>query len=338
MPLITDSIIAPGLAPGVSRTITHGVEQNGIAMVPNWFSCTMPWPLRVTAANNLTFTVINDDPVTSYDGLVRAMCLHSIQAPPGLSGVGQIMSIIGVSWSDKTSIVTSLTKHGGTCMLNRLRLLGAPGFIVEGDRVIIGADVYEFRDSSPPLGGTPGRMWVYNGSPGPANATISRANLIDAINGVVDAARITRTPQDPMAGHNHELVTALPGVTLGDITVVTTTAIGNGIRRPSGFATLTGKNLATITDVWDEPTMYGGVVAGQKNVDYATVTVLATQILKGNLQVEFPFTPTKFIVVNRLRSQNEAVAIVGNAVSITLGGGVSPNNQPADVLDVIAFG
>jgi hypothetical protein len=339
MPLVTDSAIV-ALNPGVSVVITHGVEQGGLAFIPNAFVCTPPHPLRVTASNQTTCTVINDDPQDAYTGSLRSMCLHSIQAPVGVSAVGQTMSIRGISAADKTSIVTSLTRHRGTCMMNRLFMLGVPGIIVQTNTVTIGADVYEFRDSSPPIGGTAGRIWVFNGTGGAPNAVISRANFILAVNGGGTANEVTRTsPANPTAGTNTELVRAYAGVTAGVINVVSAATIG-GVNAPSAVATATTETLATLTDVWDAATMYNGVAAGQKNVGYATLPALValTHIAKGNIQTEFPFTPTKFIVVNRLRSQNEAVAIVGNAVSITLGGGAPPANQVADIIDIIAFG
>ena len=77
----------------------------------------------------------------------------------------------------------------GTPMTNRLRLLGAPGKAVQGNTVTTGAAgtlrTYEFRDDTPPTGGGAGKIWVYNG----ANSADSRTNLIDAMNGVVAAAR-----------------------------------------------------------------------------------------------------------------------------------------------------
>jgi len=43
-------------------------------------------------------------------------------------------------------------------------------------------------------------------------------------------------------------------------------------------------------------------------------------------------------VKNRMRPQTEAWTITGDRVVLTLGGGVAPANQAADVIDVIALG
>jgi hypothetical protein len=346
MPLVTDSAIN-ALLPGVSVVITHGIEQGGRPFIPNMFACTPPAPLRVTVAGLTTVTVINDDPQDSYTGSLRCVCLHSIQAPTGLSAVGQSLSIRGVGAADKTSIVTSLTKHAGTCMMNRIRLLGAPGAIVPGDIVRIGADTYEFNNTSPPdpvnggAGGgaaVAGRILVFHG----ANSADSRLNFIDAVNGVVDATRIWRLAQWPTGANNTELVRALAGVTLGDVIVESAVAVGTGgagaARAASAVATATTNVPTTATDIWDAANMYNGVALAQKSFGYATITLNADEILKGNLQIEFPFTPTKWLLINRLRPNVEAVAIVGNAISLTLAGGGAPNNVAGDVLDLLAFG
>jgi hypothetical protein len=39
-----------------------------------------------------------------------------------------------------------------------------------------------------------------------------------------------------------------------------------------------------------------------------------------------------------MRQQDEAYVITGDAVVLTLAGGAAPNNQAADVLDILAFG
>jgi len=214
----------------------------------------------------------------------------------------------------------------GIPMQNRLRLLGAPAAAVEGNTVTIGADVYEFRDSSPPAGGTEGRIWVYGG----ANSAASRANLIDAINGVVDADLVTRD------GDNTEEVVAAAGITTGDIVVQSADDIG-GNPVPSATPIACSEGLDTATDIWDAANTYAGIAMQARQIAAQTLTLNAAQIAKGDVQVYFDFTPRGCILVNRMRPQNEAYTITGDAVSLTLAGGGSPNNQAADVIDIIAF-
>jgi hypothetical protein len=134
------------------------------------------------------------------------------------------------------------------------------------------------------------------------------------------------------------LVTAVAGVTLGDVRVYTSTAIGSAVAAPSAAVIATTEVLTTVTDIWDQATMYGGVAAGQGSIGFATHTVTAPEVTKLNLQVEFPFTPVSVFVTDRSRAHNEVVTIVGNAVSVALTGGGSPNIQAADVLDIVAYG
>lgn len=219
-----------------------------------------------------------------------------------------------------------VTTRPGVPMQNRLRLLGAPGAAVEGNTVTIDTDVYEFRSDSPPSGGTAGRIWVYNG----ADSAASRTNLIDAINGVVDADRITRD------GINTEDVVASAGVTTGDIVIQSADDIG-GNPIPSATALACSETLATATDIWDAANMYSGLAQQARQGMAVAVTLNAAQIAKGDVQVYFDFTPRSCVVVNRMRPQDEAYEITGDAVSLTLAGGGAPNNQANDIIDVIAF-
>lgn len=215
----------------------------------------------------------------------------------------------------------------GLPMTNRLRMLGAPGAIVEGDTVTIGADVYEFRSSTPPSGGTAGRIWVYQG----ANSAASRVNFINAVNGVVDAPTITRD------GTNTETVVAAAGITTGDVVVQSADAIGGSIV-PSAAAIGCSEVLTTVTDIWDEANTYNGLAQATRQAIAITLTLSAAMIAKGDVQIYCDFTPVSVILSNRSRPQDEAYTITGDAVSLTLTGGGSPNNQAADVLDIVIFG
>ena len=337
MPLVADVPIV-ALTPGSWFTAPHGVSESGVGLMPNLCLANPPWPLEVMAVDPVNISFRNNDPTENFTGSVRCVKLHTIIAPDGLSGVGAILSVCGLSTTDKSAVNGALMKYRGAPMTNRLRLLGAPGIITQGNFITIGADVYEFRNSSPPAGGTAGRIWVHNGFGGAANAVIARASLIKAINNVIEPAFVTRTAQDPAAGNTTELYTAMPGVTLGDIILVSTTSPGGSIRLASATATAVARTLDTATDIWDQATMLGGRAAGQKEFGYTAVTVSAANLAKGSIEAQFTFVPTHFLVINRMRNQDEARSVVDRAVSIVLAGGPSPNNQIADVLDVLAWG
>jgi len=213
----------------------------------------------------------------------------------------------------------------GMPMQNRLRMLGAPGAIAAGDTVTIGADTYEFRGDTPPTGGNGARIWVYNG----ATSATARTNIIDAINGVVDAARIANLVAT-------ELMVAEAGVTVGDIRVLSAATVGGAVA-PSATATACSEVLTTGTDIWDAANCYGGRLRVASQRECMTITLAAAHIAKGDVQARFSFAPTHAVVVNRSRPQNEAYTITGNMVSLTLAGAGSPNNQANDVIDIIAF-
>ena len=60
-------------------------------------------------------------------------------------------------------------------------------------------------------------------------------------------------------------------------------------------------------------------------------------ITHGMLSVEPDFTPTGCQVTDRSRAHSAAYAIVGNRIEITLAGGISPDIQANDVIDVEAW-
>jgi hypothetical protein len=241
----------------------------------------------------------------------------------------------------------------GTPRTNRLYLNGLAGAkIAQGDFVTIDADgvsdIYEFRDSTPPLGGTPGRIWVYNG----ANAAASRANLASAIFGAVDAATITRTAQDPTAGTNQVKVITVGGspapfcVSVVEWTTAGYVA-GSGFELNPTVVLLTATaNTSQPTDVWDQLDFYNGCRAAPTAIT-ATAVMLTTPMVgstatkKGQVDFRTPFFSltdlTCFITQNRSRAQNELSGFMFDYVRLKCAGGASPKNQVGDIVDCIIF-
>lgn len=219
-------------------------------------------------------------------------------------------------------------KSLGACMVNRLLCAtGATG--AAGETVTIGANVFELRADTPPTGGTAGRIWVYNGGGGGVLATI-RTNLIDAINGVVDTNRIEYD-----GALTETFLAALQGA--GTIELISADAAG-GTPVASAVATACSETLADALDVWDQATCYGGRAAAQQVGYAAPVALTAQHIARGDLRIPFPFTPVGALLFNRTRpAHNEAWTVTADEVILTLTGGVPPNCQVADVIDVIAW-
>jgi len=252
----------------------------------------------------------------------------------GVAGeVGDLRSDIEDAFAATDAEVDAF--NPGVPMQNRLRALGAPGILGFGEEVVIGGDTYEFNANSPPdsAGGgggaaTVGSIWVYVG----ADSLAGRTNLVAAINNVGGAPEVT---YDGAVTEN--MLAELDPVTIGDVGILSADAPG-GSPVPSATATACTTTLGTGTDIWDSATMRFGRLATPVVTEKVLHTLVAADIAKGTLEVFFPFTPTRYTVVNRNRLHNEAVAIVGDALSLTLAGGGDPNNQPGDALEFTAYG
>jgi hypothetical protein len=232
----------------------------------------------------------------------------------------------------------------GAPRINRLFLNGAAGAkITEGDVFTIDADgvtdTYEFRNSTPPLGGTAGNIWIYNG----ANAAASRVNLITAVNRVVDANVVTRTLEAPTAGTNLINVRAYTGSAPTALTFIECTTVGDPNTSPT-VVLLTASSVPTsAADVWDSLDFYGGFRSGNTALSTQSLTVTAN-LTTVNKFVEFwtPFgTPYQgaTFVSNRSRSQDEEFWEKQEFYfELVLNGGASPNNQVNDIIDVLVVG
>jgi hypothetical protein len=219
--------------------------------------------------------------------------------------------------------------------INHLFLNGAAGAkIAQGDFLTITdgvtPDAYEFRDDSPPTGGTAGRIWVYNG----ANAIASRTNLIKAVNGTVDAAVVNRT-----SATNHHSVTASMSTVGTYITIYETTAIGNGITQLTVVGTLQGtENLTEVTDIWDQLNfLQYGATADLKMAPYC-IQLTDAMVAKGSLDFYTVFTPSHVFLINQMTRQDEEIILAGLYVTLTLAGGAPPNNIAFDVITALIFG
>lgn len=240
--------------------------------------------------------------------------------------------------NSSAAVSTTPCQNAGVPMMNSIILLGAPGKILQGDTVDIGADVYEFRDSTPPMGGTAGRTWVHNG----ANSAASRANLIKAINGDVDAALVNRTSHA-----NTVPVFARAGTTLGTVDLLSTGRVGSGASpvtvadaAPSATAVACSRTVgSTGTDVWNATTMYGGNLAAPQLSGRAEVVITTNMITAGFVEIPFTFAPVIALVTCKgYPAFTDIWAWAGNIVTVTLAGGGHPALANGDRIEVLAFG
>lgn len=213
----------------------------------------------------------------------------------------------------------------GCPMQNTCRHAGAS---VEGETWTIGGVVFECRDSTPPAGGTAGRIWIKRN----ADSAITTANLVNAINGVVDAPNITYNGVTPPSflATNHN-----PG--FAAFSIASATAPG-GTPTPSATATACSTTVVTGADGWSNATCQCGRAASSsgRRITSWTYTVQAKDATIGYIQFYLPYTPrcVQYSVPGApTHAGIDVIAIAGNQVQVTLsGGGV----VAADVVHFIA--
>jgi len=211
----------------------------------------------------------------------------------------------------------------GAAMCNRIRLQAQPAAT---ETVTIGADVYEYNANTPPAGGTAGRIWVYRG----ANAAAARANLVNAINNVVDAANITYDGVVSEAFVADEI-----GVR---VRIQSSDAVGSSTVTASATATATTDTVVGAGDDWDDATCYGGLAEGGQ-LGFTRVQIVAGHIGSGSLRISFPFTAVGFVLTNWDRDEmDEDSTLTGGDVELTLAGGAAPNVQVGDIIGILAWG
>ncbi|MEK6683890.1 MAG: hypothetical protein AABY46_04445 [Nitrospirota bacterium] len=213
----------------------------------------------------------------------------------------------------------------GSAMQARINIGTVPA---NGETITIGANVFEFRTSTPPAAGTAGRIWVYEGGGVVATA---RANLVNAINNVVDAPNIT---------YNGAVTETFISSAVAAVITVVSAATAGGAIAASGTATAVSETLGAAADVWDVNVLgvlHGGKAENTRASGMAGGVISAGHITRGTITFNFPFTPTRCILVNRMRPQNEAYVITGQSVVLTTAAGATPNNQAGDVVDVFAW-
>lgn len=213
----------------------------------------------------------------------------------------------------------------GMPMQNFCRHAGAS---VEGETWTIGGVVFECRDSTPPAGGTAGRIWITRN----AAAAVTRANLVNAINGVVDAPNITYNGVTPPS----MLATDLVAVTAG-LAIASATAPG-GTPAPSASATACSTTVVTGTDGWSNATCQCGRIASAtgRRITSWTYTVIAKDVTAGYIQFYLPYTSLcvhHSVPAAPTHEGIDALAIAGNQVRIALGGA---GILAADVVHFIA--
>jgi hypothetical protein len=161
-----------------------------------------------------------------------------------------------------------------------------------------------------------------------------RTDFIDAINGTSNANVVP-------ASTPHTVPVVADLIDTSRIRVRRAAVKGGPAAAMTPTSIAVSKTLGAAADVWDVANLNELGAAPGKAWSTGKVVVTAAMIIATQVFLEFPFTPTTFIPLilssgGGIRYCNEAVAIDGNAIRITLLGGASPNTQAGDTLHVIA--
>jgi len=197
------------------------------------------------------------------------------------------------------------------------------------DTLAVGGTTFKFVAS---LGTAGAQVQVLIG--GSASATLT--NTIAAINGDTTNANWTEATT-PFAG-----AVVADAVTATVLRVMSATARGgNPAAISSGSVALTA-SVTGGASAWN-PTNLNAMAAlpASSMVSVGKVTITAAMISAGSLNIELPFSPTILLYQAQssagvLRNPSDVVAVSASTITITLGGGASPNLQANDVFAFLA--
>lgn len=163
------------------------------------------------------------------------------------------------------------------------------------------------------------------------SAAATRASLVNAINGVADATVVqATTPFDKSI-----------------VADVVSTSVRIRLADARGGAAIPGvspsialaESLTPAASIWNcaNLNVAGKTAASGSLGDRDQLTVTAQMITATTYNIEFSFTPTGFSATVRTstgacRAYTDTIAISGNSLLITFGGGAAPNMQAGDII------
>lgn len=161
------------------------------------------------------------------------------------------------------------------------------------------------------------------------NAAATLASLVKAINGVAAPAEWVEATT-PFA------VAVVADAVGTSLRIRSATARGGTANVLAAPNIALAEAIADAADIWNCANMsVSGAAAKQSRRTEGTVAITAAMVTAGSYAIELPFTPAQvlwsgYASTGILRSINEAVTIVGNAIVLALAGGASPNWQATD--------
>lgn len=210
-----------------------------------------------------------------------------------------------------------------------------------GDTVDVGADVYEFVTASGAVADD-ANIAVAIG----ADAGETRDNWIAAVNATYEPnehPNITNvaTTGPALANGTEALFADEVGT---DVRLRNADEAGGTVEGGSPDILL-AEAVTDPADVWKEGNVNMNTLAGRAGIvrqhTLAELVVTAAMITTGDVRVDVPFTPTRFMVevytsagVQR-DAGTDSFAIASDGVVITLGGGAAPDIQATDVVRLL---
>jgi hypothetical protein len=223
--------------------------------------------------------------------------------------------------------VVSPFVNSGVIPSARLKIATIP---TNTNTVVIGGHTFTFVTT---LGAAASNTQIEIGT-----AAQARTDLRDAINGTANARVV-------------QAITPFAGLIVADAPVDTDKVRIRAAKTRGGAAVAKAKadaniavseTLADAADVWNCANLNEqGNAVGVEASCISKLTITTAMITAGKVAVELPFTPDSFVPycltsTGATRAFSDTIAIVGNSLLITLGGGASPNMQDGDVLTIFA--
>ncbi len=170
-----------------------------------------------------------------------------------------------------------------------------------------------------------------------ANAAATLAVLLNAINGVADAANIV-ADTTPFA-----LSVVADAVTATKLRLRLAASQGGTPIAGVSTSLALAETLTDAADIWSAANLnVSGKAPTDSKMSVFQFAVTAAMVTNGSYQVELPFTPTACMVfvtssAGVQRASTDAVTISGDAISVALAGGASPAIQAGDLVRVLAI-
>lgn len=174
------------------------------------------------------------------------------------------------------------------------------------------------------------------------SAAATRADFLDAINGVTNADVVPATTTCTAAWNTLGYALAADEVDTSRIRVrrvaLDKPGVASAALALAPISIAVSETLANASDVWDCANINESGHASGKHEAAGTLAITATMITATKFHIELPFTPVAgtllwdgYTSAGVKRAIDEAVTVSGSTIKLVFAGGGSPNWQATDV-------